>query len=158
MRWIFALFSALTLTSLTTAGAQTRIGTVTLTKATTPAQPQNRPASQNAASTSMASVPAGWVEVRGRISAGAPVTLPVGSTVTVVLENQTSPATVVRVQFKTRRLSTPYQLIFSPGRLNSRSVYTVRSVITDASGKTLYQSSAIKLPSRSSSVIDLTVR
>lgn len=96
--------------------------------------------------------------MKGRISAAAPVTLPAGSTVAVIMEDHTARGQFVRIQFKASRLSTPYQIIFSPGRLNSNHQYTLRATVTDASGKTLYQSSAVRVPTASRSVIDLTVR
>lgn len=144
-----------TLASLGTATAQTKIGNVTLTKPSTPAPTRAVPAATSATSTN---VPAGWYEVKGRISAAAPVTLPAGSTVAVIMEDHTARGQFVRIQFKASRLSTPYQIIFSPGRLNSNHQYTLRATVTDASGKTLYQSSAVRVPTASRSVIDLTVR
>ena len=158
MKWTLPLI--LTLTALGTANAQTKIGNVTLTKpsATAPAPARQAAPAATSAVNSTTNVPAGWYEVKGRISAATPVTLPAGSTVTVIMENQTTRGQFVRIQFKTSRLSTPYQIIFSPGRLNSSHQYAVRATVTDASGKTIYQSSAVRVPNASRSVIDLSVR
>ena len=157
MKWTLPLM--LTLVCLGNASAQTKIGNVTLTKPSTPAPTRMAPVHQAGAGTTASSnVPAGWSEVKGRINAATPVTLPAGSKVTVIMEDQTTSGQFVRIQFKTSRLSTPYQIIFSPGRLNSNHQYTVRASITDASGKTIYQSGAVRVPNASRSVIDLTVR
>lgn len=156
MKWTAPLL--LSLACLGTATAQTKIGNVTLTKPSAPAPARAIPATPAATTSRSTTVPAGWYEVKGRISAATPVTLPAGSNVSVIMEDQTSRGQFVRIQFKTSKLSTPYQIIFSPGRLNRNHQYTVRATVTDSSGKTIYQSGAVRVPNASRSVIDLSVR
>lgn len=134
---------------LTTASAQTKIGSVILTKPAQPAPTVRPPAQQATPSPSTASstanVPAGWYEVRGRISAADTVNLPAGSSVSVTIEDLSvsgAARQLVRIQFKTARLSTPYQIVFNPVRLNTSHQYAVRATVTDASGKLLYASDA----------------
>lgn len=148
---------------LGSASAQVKIGSVTLTKPTSPAPTQSARASSASTSNStgkgaMTSVPAGWYEVKGRVGAGSSLSLPAGSTVSVLMEDQTARGQFVRIQFRASRLSTPYQIIFSPGRLNSSHRYTIRASVTDSSGKVLYQSSAYNVPTAARNVIDLPVR
>lgn len=164
MKFLSPLLAALL---ISTAAAQTKIGNVTLTKPAAPAPVMRRaaPAVQNTTtntSNSMdkANVPAGFIEVTGRVSAAAgTVNLPTGSTVSVSVNNLTRPSQVVRIQFKTTRLSTPYQIVFNPGRLNSADTYGVQATVTDASGKLLYSSDrAATLPKGNRAVVNVTVR
>lgn len=151
------------------ASAQTRIGSVILTKPTTPAPvsapaPRRVPAASSTGSSTSTStsgisnVPAGWYEVRGRVGSNKPGSLPAGSTVTVLMEDATARGQFVQIQFKTSRLSTPYQIIFSPGRLNGSHKYTIRATVADAAGKELYSSYAYAVPSSARNVIDLPLR
>ena len=168
MKWTTPLL--LSLACLGTAGAQTKIGNVTLTKPSAPAPSQAAPVSRpvtgspgavnpgTGSSVASTNVPAGWYEVKGRISAAAPVSLPAGSRVAVIMEDQTTRGQFVRIQFGASRLSTPYQIIFSPSRLNRGHQYAVRATVTDAAGKTIDQSAAVRVPTASRSVINLTVR
>lgn len=147
--------------TLNPAAAQVKIGNVTLTKPSTPAPAQrNAPASGTSSSSSagLQPVPTGFYEIKGRIGVNKPVSLPAGSTVTVVMEDKTVRGQVVRVQFKTTRLSTPYQVFYSPGRVNGAHKYTIRAVITDASGKDLYTTYAYDVPNARSATINLPVR
>ncbi len=162
---------------LASASAQTHIGSVTLTRPATPAPmhqprpmaPAPAPAAHRAApanadngrdTMNTMAVPAGAQEIRGRIqAAGGAVNLPAGSTVNVLVSDLTRPAQLVKISFRTSRLSTPYQLVFNSGRLNRAHTYAVQANVTDASGKVLYSSdSSAVLPATRRAVVDITVR
>lgn len=117
----------------------------------------------NSVSTTTAStivVPAGSQEVRGRVmAASGAVRLPAGSRVNVSVHDLTRPAQVVQVSFGTTRLSTPYQMVFSPGRLNSAHTYAVEASVVDASGKVLYTSDrSATVPNSRRAEVNVTVR
>ena len=160
-------FAALFALALPSAQAQIRIGDVTLTKPAQPAPVQQpsipaRPASSTRSGAAMTpmTVPAGSYQVQGRISAAqGTVSLPAGSSVSVSVNDLTRPAQVVQIQFKTSRLSTPYQLFFNSGRINPAHRYAVQATVTDASGKVLYRSdSSALLPGGKNAVVNVTVR
>lgn len=167
MKYFTALSTALVLfgTAFQGASAQTRIGNVTLTKPVqqpAPFRPAPAPVASAASNNSMtaAQVPAGFYEIRGRVSAAqGNVTLPAGSTISVSVNDLTRPAQVVQIGFKTTRLSTPYQVFFNPSRINPAHRYAVQATVTDASGKVLYRSDASALmPQSKSSTVNVTVR
>lgn len=163
MKYLSPLLTALLIATLTTANAQTRIGNVTLSKPVAPApvmRPATPAASQSNDTMSTADVPAGFIEVRGRVNAAAgTVNLPAGSTINISVNDLTRPAQVVRIQFKTKRLSTPYQIVFNPSRLNSTHTYAVQATVTDAAGKVLYSSDASALlPKGNRAVVNITVK
>lgn len=163
MKYFIALSTALVLfgTAFQGASAQTRIGNVTLTKPTQqPAPFHPAPAASAGNSMTTAQVPAGFYEIRGRVSAAqGTVTLPAGSNISVSVNDLTRPAQVVQIQFKTTRLSTPYQIFFNPSRINPAHRYAVQATVTDASGKVLYRSDASALmPQSKSSTVNVTVR
>lgn len=147
----------LLLASLPAAQAQTVINGVTITKPgqTRPAQAQPAPAQP--AQTQPAprrvvpafvdgDVPADWIDIRGRISAGGAgrTDLPAGSRVTVSLEDASrmdvAATTLATTTFPSASLPVSYQLVSSPRRFTSVGVYLVRVSVKDASGKIIYTS------------------
>lgn len=112
--------------------------------------------------TTTVQVPAGWHVVTGRVRAPRDVRLPAGSTVTISLEDVTREdepsTTVLKVDFPTSRLSTPYQLQFNPVRLSEDRTYIVTARIYNASGRLLYISrTRQELPSAKNVIMDLNV-
>ncbi|WP_291425913.1 YbaY family lipoprotein [Deinococcus sp.] len=167
MKSFVATLPAILLVSLlASASAQTHIGSVTLTRPATPAPAaaahRTVPANADKGGDTMntMAVPAGAQEIRGRIrAAGGTVILPAGSSVNVLVSDLTRPAQLLKVSFRTSRLSTPYQLVFNSGRLNRAHTYAVQANVTDASGKVLYSSdSSAVLPGTRRAVVDVTVR
>lgn len=146
---------------LSTAQAQTRIGGVTLTPIgkAAPTTPAPSSSSSRVSQHSYLDVPAGMREVRGRISASSEgVRLPAGSTINVSITDVASGRAVIGINFKTTRLSTPYQMIFSPNRIATTRRYVVRAVISDAGGKLLYRSADVTLPTGPQATLNLSVR
>lgn len=140
----------LSLALLSPASAQTRIGQVTLTPSA-PA-PSARP------EYSWEAVPAGMYELRGRIGTGREgLRLPAGSQIRVTVEEVGAPGSVASAAFSTGRLSTPYQLYFSAGRLSPGRRYVLRCRIVGASGTLLYRSADIALPRQTRSTLNITV-
>ena len=142
----------LALTALTSTSAQTRIGQVTLT----PSAPTS--SSTRTSEYGFEAVPAGMRELRGRISTGREgQRLPAGSRIRVTVEEVGASGSMANAAFNTSRLSTPYQLYFSAGRLSSGRRYVVRCRITDASGAVLYRSADVPLPRQTRSTLDIAV-
>lgn len=143
--------------SIPLAGAQTRIGQVTLT----PTVPVSAPASTGTRQEyDWDSVPAGMTELRGRISAAREgLRLPAGSRISVTVEDVGASTTrsVASAVFSTTRLSTPYQLYFSAGRLNAGRRYVVRCRIVNAAGTTIYRSADIALPRQPRATLNIAV-
>lgn len=134
--------------------AQTQIGGVTLTPikpaATAPAT-SSAATSRAAASTqdnySAESIPKGYREVRGRVTGPSEgLRLPAGSRIMVSLVDLTAAKSLVDIEFGTTRLSTPYQMVYNPVRLNAAHKYAVRAMIADKGGKVLYRSADVALP------------
>ena len=122
--------------------AQTVINGVTITKSA-PAPSQS--ARRSVPAFVDESVPADWIDIRGRISAAAGrVNLPAGSTVTVrlleVSRQDVAARTLVDASFNSSRLPVSYQLVSSPRHFTSTGIYSVAVRVTDASGKLLYTS------------------
>lgn len=140
---------------ITKPGTQTQMGTslsqgVSTTTTTT-------------TTTTFTDVPQGWRAVAGRIRAPRDVRLPAGSKVTVTLEDVTvmdAPSkALLTVSFPASRLSTPYQLQFSPSRLSARRTYAVMARITGPDGRLLYITDRMhELPRAARAVLDLQVR
>lgn len=157
MSRFFLLLAALTASGALTAQAQTQIGSVTLSRPGQVAQPAAPRAAQD--SMSMSSVPAGWTEVRGRISgAGGAVKLPSGSRVNVSVRDLSAPAQVMQISFATPRLSTPYQVMLGSGRLNAGHRYALVATVTGADGKVLYTSAPTALPQGKNVQVNLMVK
>lgn len=123
--------------------AQTQIGGVTLT-------PTRPPAAAPAPSDDdydRESIPRGYREVRGRVTGPREgLRLPAGSQIMVRLVDLTSATSLVDIKFSTTRLSTPYQMVYNPVRLNRTHKYAVRATIADKNGKVLYSSQDTALP------------
>jgi putative lipoprotein len=132
---------------LSPALAQTTIGGVTLTPikpaATAPAAPSTTSGSDYNAE----SIPRGYREVRGRVTGpGEGLRLPAGSRIMLSLVDLTTAKALVEIEFATPRLSTPYQMVYNPVRLNAAHKYAVRALIADRNGKVLYRSADVALP------------
>lgn len=158
-----ALLSALL---LSTTSAQTRVGGVTLTPigktpVTPPAPATPNPNSTGTTRTStsgLVPVPAGLRELRGRLTAPSEGTrLPAGSQIVVTIRNAASGAVVSSIKFSTTRLSTPYQMIFSPVRINPARRYVVKAEISDPNGKLIYSSADVRLPKEDRAVMNIPV-
>lgn len=129
--------------------AQTQIGGVTLTPikpaATAPAT--SRAAASTQDDYSAESIPKGYREVRGRVTGSSEgLRLPAGSRIMVSLVDLTAAKSLVDIEFGTTRLSTPYQMVYNPVRLNAAHKYAVRAMIADKGGKVLYRSADVALP------------
>lgn len=129
--------------------AQTQIGGVTLTPvkppATAPATSSQPASGQDGYERE--SIPSGYREVRGRVTGPREgLRLPAGSQIMVSLVDLTDARSLVEFEFGTTRLSTPYQMVYNPVRLNSAHKYAVRAVIADRNGKVLYRSADVALP------------
>ncbi|WP_192930837.1 YbaY family lipoprotein [Deinococcus sp. AJ005] len=124
--------------------AQTQIGGVTLT----PIKPAaTAPATSNQDDYNRESIPKGYREVRGRvIGPSEGLRLPAGSQIMVRLVDLTAAKSLVDIKFSTTRLSTPYQMVYNPVRLNAAHKYAVRATIADKNGKVLYSSTDTALP------------
>ncbi|CAM3438795.1 YbaY family lipoprotein [Deinococcus saxicola] len=123
--------------------AQTRIGGVTLTPIRPPAA---APATSND-DYDHDSIPRGYREVRGRVTGPREgLRLPAGSQIMVSLVDLTAANSLVDIKFSSPRLSTPYQMVYNPVRLNATHKYAVRATIADKSGKVLYFSQDAALP------------
>ncbi|PNY80685.1 hypothetical protein CVO96_04285 [Deinococcus koreensis] len=97
-------------------------------------------------------------ELRGRIGTGQEgQRLPAGSRIRVTVEEVGGSGSLASAEFGTSRLSTPYQLYFSAGRLSSGRRYVVRCRIVDSAGRLLYRSADLPLPRQSRSTLNLTV-
>jgi putative lipoprotein len=150
-----------TLAALLLAGAsaQATIGGMTITR---PA-PVPRPAAPSAASSSTAaSIPVGWRELRGQVLTPSRMALPAGSTVTVVIEDvslqDVASKQMVRIQFAAPRLPASYQIVYNPVRFAAGRSYAVRATVTDKNGKLLYVTDTrTELPSGSRAVQDVKV-
>lgn len=105
-------------------------------------------------------VPAGWANITGRVVAPSGTRLPQGSKVTVTLEEAgRASAPLLRIQFGTTALPTPYQVTFTASRLQQGRSYGLRAVVTDPSGKVLYQSAGLSpLPSGVSGTANVNVQ
>lgn len=127
--------------------AQTQIGGVTLTPIK-PAASAPAPVSSTASSDYDAeSIPKGYREVKGRVTGPTEgLRLPAGSQIMVSLVDLTAAKSLVDIEFSTSRLSTPYQMVYNPVRLNAAHKYAVRAVIADKNGKVLYRSADVALP------------
>ncbi|MFC6591970.1 YbaY family lipoprotein [Deinococcus lacus] len=161
----------LTAAFLGTATAQTRIGSVTITRpATAPAQaspPRTQaPASApRAAATTAATpapvpsdLPAGWRMLSGRVTAANDVKLPAGSRVQVTIEEAGRTKPHLEVEFKATSLSAPYQLQYNPARLSGQN-YFVRVKVVDRSGRVLYSTDGqYRLPTQRSAKLNIRVR
>lgn len=135
------------------AAAQTRIGQVTLT----PATPVSGASLFDYA---WQPVPAGMNELRGQIATPGPrQLLPAGTQIRVsVISSAAGPARrVASATFTTTRLPTTYQLFYGRDRLISGQAYSVRCVVTDASGRTLFRSADVLLPRLPRAGLDLGV-
>lgn len=138
-------FIILLLASLPAAQAQTVINGVTITK---PGQVQTQPAAPRRVVPAFvdSDVPADWIDIRGRISAGGAgrTTLPAGSRVIVSLQDASrmdmAATTLVNTTFPSASLPVSYQLVSSPRRFTSIGTYLVRVSIKDGSGKLIYTS------------------
>ncbi|WP_293912514.1 YbaY family lipoprotein [Deinococcus sp.] len=130
-----------------TAQAQTVINGVTITKpAPRPAPVQ--PAPVQPAPTGRRTVPAfvneaipaDWIDVRGRVSAGAGrVDLPAGSRVTVALRDLSrTGAATIDTSFPSRSLPVSYQVVSSPRRFTASGNYAVQVQVVDSSGRVIY--------------------
>lgn len=139
---------ALSLLLLTTAQAH-QIGGVTIAPATP--RPVTTPAQVPAG------IPADWYQIRGNVSASSRVSLPKGSTVSIVMKNRTLSSQMVRVVFRNSALPTNYYMAINPIRINSTHQYTLQATVTAPSGKVLYRSHEVILP-KNAHVVDLTVR
>lgn len=122
------------------AQAQTVINGVTITK---PGKTSTAPERRTVPAFVDESIPADWVDVRGRIStsSGNRVNLPAGSKVNINLRDITNPKsakTLVSVDFAASRMPVSYQLVSSPRRFTSTGVYTVQVNINNAAGKLIY--------------------
>lgn len=156
----FLTFTLVALMLPSTSHAQTHIGSVTLT----PAARTPRPSAPTQASATTADpatstpVPAGMRELRGRITAPAEGTrLPAGNHITVSIRDAATGRTALSIQFSTTRLSTPYQMIFSPNRIASTRAYAVQAAITDTTGKVIYRSAALALPNATRATLNIPV-
>ena len=67
------------------------------------------------------------------------------------------PGSIASAAFSTSRLSTPYQLYFSAGRLSPGRRFVVRCRVTDAAGNVLYRSADVALPQQTRSPLNITV-
>ncbi len=127
--------------------AQTQIGGVTLTPIKPAAAAPATASSTSSSDYDAASIPKGYREVRGRITGPSEgLRLPAGSRIMVSLVDLTAAKALVDIEFSTARLSTPYQMVYNPVRLNSTHRYAVRAVIADQKGKVLYRSADVALP------------
>ncbi|GAA4008699.1 hypothetical protein GCM10022631_21080 [Deinococcus rubellus] len=139
----FSFFALLLLVSWPAALAQTVINGVTITK---PGQPQPAAPRRVVPAFVDSTIPADWIDVRGRISAGGTgrTDLPAGSRVTVSLQDASRTdmaATILATTtFPSASLPVSYQLVSSPRRFTSVGVYLVRVSIKDATGKMIYTS------------------
>lgn len=141
------LAPALLLSAVPAAQAQTVINGVTITK---PGQKPAAPARRSVPAFVDQSIPADWVDVRGRISTGGVgrTTLPAGSQVTVELRDITAPAaakTLVSATFPSASLPVSYQLVSSPRRFTGSGQYAVRVSIHNAAGTLIYTNTAQQL-------------
>ncbi|OLV19712.1 hypothetical protein BOO71_0001924 [Deinococcus marmoris] len=124
--------------------AQTQIGGVTLTPIK-PAATAPAPSTQD--DYNRESIPKGYREVKGRVTGPSEgLRLPAGSQIMVSLVDLTAAKSVVDIKFSTTRLSTPYQMVYNPVRLNSAHEYAVRAIIADKNGEVLYYSPDTALP------------
>ncbi|SMB96014.1 YbaY family lipoprotein [Deinococcus hopiensis] len=132
-------------------GSSMSSGTVTTTTTT------------SATSSTMMDAPKGWRVVAGRIRAPRDVRLPAGSKVILTLEDVTvmdAPSkALLTVSFPASRLSTPYQIQFSPSRISARRTYAVMARVTDSNGRLLYITDQThELPRAARAVLDLQVK
>ncbi len=137
--------------------AQTQIGGVTLT----PIKPAAAPAPASSTSSSdydAESIPKGYREVRGRVTGPSEgLRLPAGSRIMVSLVDLTNAKALVDIEFGTTRLSTPYQMVYNPVRLNAAHKYVVRAMIADRNGKVLYRSGDVTLPEGQRATLNVPV-
>ena len=131
--------------------AQTVINGVTISKpapkpaAVQPAPVQATPSGRRTVPAFVnEAIPADWIDVRGRISAGAGrVDLPAGSRVTVGLRDLgRSGAATIDASFPSRSLPVSYQVVSSPRRFTSSGIYAVQVQIVDGSGRVIYANAA----------------
>jgi len=127
--------------------AQTTIGGVTLTPIKPATTAPATPASTSGGDYDAESIPSGYREVRGRVTGPSEgLRLPAGSRIMVSLVDLTAAKALVDIEFGTTRLSTPYQMVYNPVRLNAAHKYAVRAMIADRTGKVLYRSADVSLP------------
>jgi uncharacterized lipoprotein YbaY len=106
---------------------------------TTPSGRRTVPAFANEA------IPADWIDVRGRISAGAGrIDLPAGSRVTVEVRDlsRATSGPTIGTTFPSRSLPVSYQVVSSPRRFTTSGAYAVQVQVLSASGRLLYQTAA----------------
>ncbi|GGO37713.1 YbaY family lipoprotein [Deinococcus humi] len=127
--------------------AQTTIGGVTLTPIKPAATSPAAPVSTSGNDYDAESIPSGYREVRGRVTGPSEgLRLPAGGRIMVSLVDLTAAKALVDIEFGTTRLSTPYQMVYNPVRLNAAHKYAVRAMIADRTGKVLYRSADVSLP------------